>query len=494
MEMIAIAALALSAVTYVLLGIRNFRGATRLRDHLPISGEGQARVDGATEFSAATVAATVSLATVILAFTELAGFFGLWLLWTAVTTAIGLVVLRIAAPIIWRRVSSFGEQRPTLHGFLGAAYGSPLLVRAAALCTSAGFLGAMAVELTVGSRFLAGLAPSIDPTAALVLLSAVGVGYTMLGGFRVVIQTDRIQMIMIWLAIAALAVLVVILASASGGLSAVVGRAPAGVFDFGWRDGLTSFLIGIAIINIPTFMADMSVWQRIAGAREESAVGGGITRSVIGALVSWSLLALLACFVASLVTAVPDTNPLATFLQVAHAQASLVASILVFVVIAGLYAAALSTSSTQLIAAGAAIHIDLLHRRGTITPLADTEKALRLARILVVALGLASVAIVELLRFAGFSIADLVFALYGSQLGLTPIVLLALVGDPKRNAGRGAWAAAAVILGFVAGWGTAGYGKWTGNGDLVFLAPLSSLALSSIICLCGMLLGGRNRQ
>jgi Na+/proline symporter len=312
----------------------------------------------------------------------------------------------------------------------------------------------------------------------------------MLGGFRVVIQTDRIQMIVIWLAIAALAGVVAVLASSSGGIPALVSRAPNGIFDFSWRDGLTPFLIGIAIINIPTFIADMSVWQRLAGVREEGAVGRGISRSAVGALVSWTLLAILACFVVTLVAATPGTNPLSTFLGVAYGQGGILAPVLVFVVIAGLYAAALSTASTQLIAAGGTLHLDLLRGRGYFAPLADTATELRFARILIVILGLFSIAIVELLRAAGFSITDMVFALYGSQLGMVPVVLLALAGDRRRNAGLGRWAAAAVTLGFVAGWGTAGYGKWVGDADLVFLAPLASLALSLTIC-GGALIAGR---
>jgi Na+/proline symporter len=482
MEAVAVAALGVSALAYILLGLGTYRRATRLRDHLPIADHGEARVENSTEFSAATVAASISLATVILVFTELAPSFGLWLLWCAVTTAIGLMVLRMAAPAIWRRVDAFGEQRPTLHGFLGASFRSSLLARAAALCTAAGFLGAMAVELSVGSRFLAGLVPSIDPTVAVVVLSVVGVGYTMLGGFRVVVQTDRIQMIVIWLAIAALAGAVAVLASASGGIAAVINRAPAGVFDLSWREGLTAFLIGIAIINIPTFMADMSVWQRLAGVREEGDVGRGISRSAVGALVSWSLLAILACFVVALVATSPATNPLSSFLVAAYAAGGPLIAVLVFVVIAGLYAAALSTASTQLIAAGATLHLDLLRHSSDFAPLADTATELKLARILVVVLGLLSIAIVELLRAAGFSITDLVFALYGSQLGMAPVVLIALAGNSERNAARGRWAAAAVGLGFVAGWGTAGYGKWIGDANLVFLAPLASLALSLAIC------------
>lgn len=482
MEAVALAALGLSALAYIILGLRTFRRANRLRDHLPIADHGEARVDNSSEFSAATVAASISLATVVLVFTELAGSFGLWLLWCAVTTAIGLMVLRLVAPAIWRRVDAFGEQRPTLHGFLGASFKSSILARSAALCTAAGFLGAMAVELSVGSRFLAGLVPSFDPTLAVVLLSVVGVGYTMLGGFRVVIQTDRIQMIVIWLSIAALVGVVAILASPAGGIGGVISQAPAGVFDLRWREGLTAFLIGIAIINIPTFMADMSVWQRLAGVREESAVGRGITRSAVGALVSWSLLGILACFVVALVAAAPGTNPLSGFLVAAFAQGGLLIAILVFVVIAGLYAAALSTASTQLIAAGATLHLDLLRHSSDFTPLADTATELKLARILVVVLGLLSIAIVELLRAAGFSITDLVFALYGSQLGMAPVVLLALTGRAERNAARGRWAAAAVGLGFVAGWGTAGYGKWIADANLVFLAPLASLAFSLVIC------------
>jgi Na+/proline symporter len=487
LQSLAITALLLSAVGYLWLGARAFVQTRGLRDLLPLDVFGQAKVENADEFSAATVAATLSLATVVLAFTELAPIFGLWLLWTAATTSMGLLAVRLAAPLIWRRLDAFGSQRPTLHSFLGASFDSTLLTRSAAFCTAAGFLGALAVELTVGSRFLAGLVPSVNSTAAVLFLASVGVLYTLAGGFRVVIQTDRIQMIVIWLAIAALAALVVAQVEASGGLSAVLDRAPKGLFDLTWRAELTPFLIGIFVINVPTFLGDMSVWQRIAGTRAQAELETGLARSVIGAALSWSSLAILACFVVALAGPGLEGNPLAAFLVTMVSRMHLLVLAAAFVAIAGLYAASLSSASTQLIAAAQTLQIDVVRGGYVGEEFARSRRALAKGRILVLALGSGSVLVVEALEAAGFSISDLVFAIYGSQLGLAPAVLLALIGQPKFNMERGSWVAAAILLGFASGWSTALYGKLTRDADLVFLAPVASLLISGGVCLFAVL-------
>lgn len=484
---IALLALTLSGGCYLYIAWGIHRRALTLDDQLPLTTENkQARVRNSKEFSSATVATTISLATVILAYAELAGYMGTWLFWTVITTSVGILVVRFAAPIIWRKLASRGPLRPTLHEFLGDAYDSGLLVKGAALCTSLGFIGALAVELTVASRFLVGLVPSLPTWLALVLLCGIGVGYTMLGGFRAVVLTDQIQMLAIWLAVIALGLLIVHGISSLGGISVALGNVPATVFDFSWREGLGAFLVGIAIINIPTFLGDMSIWQRIAASTDETTVRDGLRGSVVSALLSWGALAAIACALVSLVVPKDGENPLLTFLLQEAATGKLVIGGLLFVTITGLYGASLSTASTQLIAAGHSIHTDLLRATQDRGQMAVSRVELTYSRIILAFSAIIAILIVEGLRILGFSIADLVFAVYGSQLGLVPVVIAAISLPETRLKMMGSAATTAILGGFAAGWGSATFGKWAGNGDLVFLAPAASLGVSTALVLLGL--------
>ncbi|MES2188709.1 MAG: hypothetical protein V4454_01195 [Pseudomonadota bacterium] len=486
--LLTVIALAVSGGIYIFIAWQIHRKSVALKDLLPIGlGSSQARVQTSTEFSAATVATTISLATVILAYSELASYMGTWLLWTVCTTAIGIYVVRLFAPVIWLRLAETGDYRPTLHDFLGTAFGSDRLARIAALCTSLGFIGALAVELSVGSRFLSGLIPGLPAWVAVTILSAIGVTYTMLGGFRGVIITDRIQMWAIWLAIAALGALMLMQIVELGGLPYVAQKMPVTVYDFSWRDGLAAFLLGIAVINIPTFLADMSIWQRIAGTKDQNTVNNGLLRSVVSAAFSWTMLATLACLLVILVVPKDGENPLLTFLKTISQSPSFITATLFLVSVAGLYAASLSTASTQLIAAGHALHVDLIRKSTNRTVLANSSTELTLSRW--VLLGSASVAllVVEILRAAGFSIADLVFAVYGAQLGMVPAVVAGILMKKVHRIAIGKFVVVAVLLGFASGWGSAGFGKATDNGDLVFLSPLVSLLTSSGVLLIGFI-------
>lgn len=487
----ALLALVVSALVYLSVSWSLSRRSKRLRDHLPVaSDDSQASVMNSSEFSAATVATTISLATVILAYTELAQYMGLWLLWTVVTTCSGIFLVRLLAPVIWRKLSSHGRLRPTLHEFIGGAFGSVLAMRVAAVCTSLGFLGALAVELTVGSTFLSQLTPDMPRWIALILVAGVGVVYTALGGFRAVIITDRIQMAAIWAAILGLFVLVLVAIQGTGGWSSFAQRVPIDIYDFSPRDGLYAFLIGIFVINVPTFLGDMSIWQRIAASRDEQTVRRGLGGSVISALFSWGALALLACGLVSLVTPHEGVNPLVTFLGQAQSLGSPVLWLVLFVIFLGLFAASLSTASTQLIAAGHSLHIDVLHG-GNRDQLIESEHELRVSRVLLVVCALFAVTVVAILQAFGFTIADLVFAIYGSQLGLVPVVLSALFVDRSRLRDLSRFAVGAISLGFLAGWVAAVSGKLGGHSDLVFLAPALSLLVSGATMGVGIGLGRR---
>ena len=278
-----------------------------------------------------------------------------------------------------------------------------------------------------------------------------------------------------WATIVSLALVIVWQINERGGLEFLVRETPPGLYDFSWRDGLLSFLVGIFVINVPTFVADMSIWQRIAGSKDEGIVQKGLTRSVLSAAVSWGTLALIACALVVLVSPKEGENPLFSFIVSLGNTHNFVSAILFVVIVAGLYAANLSTASTQLIAATHAIHTDILKLGSDRESLADAEGELNFLRSLLIGGALISIIAVQVLVAVGFSIADLVFAVYGAQLGMVPAVLVALYGRPEFVKRLGMWATFAVGAGFIVGWACAGFGKKWDNSNLIFLSPVVSL-------------------
>jgi Na+/proline symporter len=488
MSIVVICALLFAFVVYITIGLSLARGTKGIADMLPLGFDRQARVKNSAEFSASTVATTISLATVVIAFFELAQSLGLWLFWTVITTAAGLLVVRLFAARIWHRLCAY-DHRPTLHEFLGREYDSRVLSYVGAVCTSLGFLGAFAVELTVGSRLFAALVPDVPSWIVVVVLSLVAFTYTAIGGFRAVIVTDRVQMLSIWLLLLALPVFYIVYVTAHGGWAAGYAKIPDGIIHIGCPPTLMTFIIGIFIINVMTYISDMSIWQRIAGARQTKTVTEGLWSSVLLSAATWSMLVILACFVFMIITPQKGLNPLFVLLQTIDRTPGVLSVVVLFFVCLGLYGAMLSTASTQLIAVSHTLYEDVFCRLRK-HPLAERllmTRELGVSRAILVIAAVFSTILVHLLS-RQFSIAEMVFAIYGAQVGLCPLVVAALLLPREKLKGISAWAAVAVSGGFIAGWEAALLGGYTENTNLVFLAPVFSLAVSSLFLAIGMLL------
>jgi Na+/proline symporter/Fe-S-cluster containining protein len=488
MSFTIIIALAFALVVYVSIGLAVGRQTRDVADLLPLVGGRRASVRDSAEFSTATVATTLSLATVIMALFELSQYFGLWLMWTVATTVLGLLVVRLFAGKIWLRMSVY-DHRPTLLEFLGTEFNSTVLLRVGAICTSLGFLGAFSVELMVGSKFFAGLIPGISPWIVVVVLCLASFLYTAAGGFRAVIVTDRVQMISIWLLLLCLPAFYIYYIVTHGGFSEGLKRMPPGILQLSFSKDVLSFLVGILVINVPTFISDMSVWQRIAGSQGDKTVTAGLGKSTFGAAVTWGILALLACFVFMIVTPSKGVNPLVSLVGVIDSTKGLFSSVVLFVTVIGLYGAMLSVASTQLVAVSHLLYTDVFLRSATgyVRDGAKSRTELNISRAILVLAAIISTILVQVLTLVGFSIADLVFAIYGAQLGLCPLAIAALVWDRNRLKKLSAWAAAAVSAGFIAGWGAAVFGRLAHSTDVVFLAPVFSLTASLILLGIGVI-------
>jgi len=488
MSIIVICALLFAFVVYIAVGLSVGRRTKGIADMLPLGFNKQARVKNSAEFSASTVATTLSLATVVMAFFEIAQIVGLWLFWTVITTTFGLLVMRLFAGRIWKRMAVY-DHRPTLHEFLGREYDSRVLSYVGAVFTSLGFLGAFAVELTVGSKLFAALVPGVPAWTVVVVLSLVAFVYTAVGGFRAVIVTDRIQMISIWLLLAVLPVSYFLWVRTHGGWAASFERIPAGALAPEYSRTLLIFIVGIFIMNVMTFISDMSIWQRIAGARDTETVTKGLWSSVFGSAATWSVFVVLACFVFMVVTPQKGVNPLFSLLETIGQMKGTLAGGILFLACLGLYGAMLSTASTQLIAVSHTLYEDVFSRIRK-HPLAERlmmKRELTISRTILVIAAVLSTVLVQVLS-KRFSIAEMVFAIYGAQVGLCPLVIAALLLPQEKLKGMSAWAAVAISAGFIAGWEAALLGGFTKNTDLVFLAPVFSLVVSTTFLCVGMLL------
>jgi Na+/proline symporter len=454
-----------------------------LGDILPVILGRNARVVSHREFSASTVAATISLATVVVAFYELVPTLGLWLLWPAVTTAMGLGVFGLLAERVWKKMADY-EYRPTLHAYLGTEFASKRLAFVASVFTAVGYLTAFAVELTVGSRFLTPLLPRIPTIVFVASMAAVSFIYTGLGGFRTVVVTDRLQMGFIWLLLIATGAYYVVIVQ-SNGIDASIERIPPELRSLSWQDGRISFVLGILIMNLLTYIGNMGLWQRISGSQRPEIVSAGLWSSVRSAALSWSLLAFAAVGAFMIVTPVQGENLLVTVLK--SMQSTAFGLAVIFFIVLGLLGAMLSTASTQLMAVAHTIYEDLVapFRKAGLRERVGLRREVLFSRAILTLSAAVSVAVVEVLRAVGFSVADLAFAVYGAALGLVPPILMTLYLPRTVTRRLSASAMIAVSLGFISCWSVAGYGRLHGDGNMVFLSPVVSTIVATVVMTTG---------
>jgi Na+/proline symporter len=486
METIVISALIISLLIYLYIGFFYKKSINWIGDIIPVIKNKTASVENSKEFSASTVATTISLATVIVAFFELVPSLGWWLMWPVVTTVLGLWLFSKLVDKIWLRMSLY-DHRPSLHEFLGIEFNSEKVALVSSVFTVIGYLTAFAVELTVGARFLASLIPDIPQWITVVVISSIAFIYVSLGGFKATVVTDRIQMLFIWLLLFTLLIFYGIYIY-NNGSTVSFSNIPDNLKSITYNDSLLAFVLGILFMNLFTYISNMGLWQRISGSNEPETVVNGMWDSVYKTAISWSLFVVVAVGAFMIVTPVENENLLITLIKAM--DSSVLGKITIFTIVLGLYGAMLSTASTQLIAVSHTIYEDILapFRKVELKVRLSSKKEVGLSRKILLLSAVISIGLVEILRAGGFSIADLAFAIYGAALGLTPAIILSLIWSREKLKKISSLANYSVVLGFVSAWSSAIIGKITGDGNLVFLSPLVGFTSASLILGIGILI------
>jgi Na+/proline symporter len=328
--------------------------------------------------------------------------------------------------------------------------------------------------------------------ALVAIIAVVSFIYTGLGGFRTVVVTDRLQMGFIWLLLIATGAYYAV-AINDQGVTASIARIPAGLISLDWHPERTSFVLGILVMNLLTYIGNMSLWQRVAGSQQREVVTAGLWSSVRTSALSWSLFALAAVGAYMIVSPKQGENLMITVLN--SMQNSGFGLVVIFCVVLGLLGALLSTASTQLMAATHTIYEDLVapFRKDDLGKRIGLRVEVAFSRLILVASAVLSVVVVEGLRAIGFSVADMAFAVYGAALGLVPPILMTLFLSRDETMRHSTAATIAVSLGFISCWGVATYGRIHGDGNMVFLSPIVSTVVATLIMAFGWLVPRRSK-
>jgi len=464
-------AILLPCVLYILLALKERPYVNSLSDFFPLT-----RYLEGVAYSRSTVSAGVSLATVILALVNLAPFLGLSLLVTIASYAVSFVILRWGAAAILQA----NPANDTLQGWLGTAYGSSTVRLTALIFSFVGYVSIFSMELLVGVTVLEPfLGKGVLGFAFLYLLFMVA--YSVISGFRAIVATEQWQF---WFVVAAIVVLVALVPLlAFGGDKAVPLREIASGLLKTWN-APWAFVVGIICMNAPAPFADAATWQRLCAMRSVEEARRGLERAIPWFIFIWGGLIICASLISGIAMQTQAFDPakgtLMTFLVSTLAQGDALHLGLLFLFILGLFSAMITTADSLLLVSAQMYTQDFRRIHPESEPARDA-RGLRMARTSLAVIALLSFGLFAVFQWIKFDVIQLIFAIYGAHIALFPAVIAALFFKGRLQLAKAAPAAwLSTALGFLGGWGSAIYGKNSGQMDWLYNAPAVALLVSGI--------------
>ncbi len=257
------------------------------------------------------------------------------------------------------------------------------------------------------------------------VIGAATIVYTVFGGMKSVVWNDCLQLVIYM--VGGLLVGAVLLERLPGGwqqLNAFAGEHDKfRVFEFGWawKENYTFWagLIGGAFLTLGTHGTDQLMVQRYLGARSQRAAGTALFASGVVVFFQFALFLLLGVGLACFYQQVrPEVNiaradeALATFVvQELPRNAGLVGLLL-----AAIFAAAMSTLSSSLNSSASAVTHDFLKRRQN--DAAAETRLLPLSRAITMAFGLVQMGVALVAMYISRSVVNEALAIAGFSAGL----------------------------------------------------------------------------
>lgn len=361
------------------------------------------------------------------------GLSGSWMLFT------GLVGAWLSAALLIPRIKrdSAFDRALTFPQVFGRFYG-PRTALVAGVISAIGYVGFTAAQILAGAKLAHGTFPTLSMQSALLVMGAVAVGYTVLGGMKAVIYTDTIQ----WgiLLIGLTFVGVPIAYHAVGGwdaLSSTLAPEMLSLTNVSW-----STLVNWGVTIIPIWFVGMTLYQRIYACRDERTAKRAW---YVAGLLEWPLMAFLGVSLGLLarvaadqgmfdyvgMPAIGDVDPetgLPLLLRTVFPAGAM------GLVMSAYFSAILSTADSCLMACSGNVLSDLLKRRE------DDPRFLRQAQVVTLCLGIGALVLASRMT----SVLDLMLLSYAFMVsGLLVPILVILLPVPRN----GAAAAASIVVG-----------------------------------------------
>lgn len=209
------------------------------------------------------------------------GMSGSWMLLTGLVGAwlsAVLVIPRVKRDPAFDRALTFPQ---VFEKFYGA---KTALV--AGIISAVGYVGFTSAQILAGAKLAQGTFPSLDMDTALLVMGAVAVGYTVLGGLKAVIYTDTIQWAILMIGLTLVGIPVAF--HAVGGWPAL--RSTLQPEMLGLANASWSTLVNWAVTIIPIWFVGMTLYQRIFACRDEATAKRAW---YIAGLLEWPVMAFL---------------------------------------------------------------------------------------------------------------------------------------------------------------------------------------------------------
>lgn len=445
-RLLTLIALGATILGYIVVALRHRRQAgVRIDSFLRYRREdGSGPAVSSQLLRATLMASAFSLASAIYVYIDWAGADGMFVLWSPITWAAGALLLYLL------RAAIFRESRGawTLHQFLGQRYSSRGLMRLASIVTSTVFLLQVAAEVYVGLAVLSVSLGAGWPLWLLCLLvGGVFIAYSLIGGLPSVLITDKFQYR--WTAFALLIVTIILFNN--GGQTAVENIVESLGSTFIPSGSQWVVLLGLLALNLPLFVTDMSVWQRVGATSSEAEVTKGLGSFVL-ALLGWMSL-LVALGVGFAMFFEPAEGLTSSQMLLNYFSDSTVFPLL----LVGFFAALLSTGDTFLIASVQTVLVDWKYAdslkeaefNAESLPARTHAEMFRDARLGILLLGIGSVLLGYIFFQSLPSLLDLLFVVFGLQAALAPAVVWGLLGRGASTQARAA--KASLVVGGLAG-------------------------------------------
>lgn len=353
------------------------------------------------------------------------GLSGSWMLFT------GLVGAWLAAVLLIPRVYAMGRDHSllTFPQLLGRFFDGRVAFVAGIICV-VGYLGFTSSQLLAGAKLASAAVEGLDLRTALLIMGAVTVGYTVLGGMKAVVYTDTIQWVVLLSGLAFIGVPMAWVAV--GGWEAIRTTVDPSMLRL---DNVSAIqLINWGVTIVPIWFVGMTLYQRIYASRSEK---DARKSWFIAGLLEWPLMAFLGVLLGMLakVAAVQGlldaVVPSGTAIDPEMGLPLLLRAILpvgmLGIMLSVYFSAILSTADSCLMAASGNLLTDIVER---FRPSRDLKHTLRLSQGFTLALGAVAIAIAAVME----NVLSLMLHSYAFMVSGLLVPLVAAVFFGQRNA------------------------------------------------------------